>query len=135
MRQLFLRFGEANLDYIEKKSTDFLSNLIKIYREKSQKVHKLKSFVVPVSMTLLPYFIYSFLRSAMIDKKHMRKHVLIEYHRRELMKCPLSTFILFFAPEVYEVGFYWYGEADDKFVLPPKFSLVDFVPDKNRNPP
>lgn len=132
VRQLLLRFGESNLEYIQTRATDVLSSLLKIFRERSQKFHKITSFVMPPSMNYLPYYIYSFLKSVMIDKTKLRKLAVIEYYRRELFKCDPARFLLLLAPELYMIGHHWYGETADKFVIPPKSTLVDFVPDKNR---
>lgn len=81
-------------------------------------------------MILLPYLIFSFVKSMMVDKSKLRKHTLIEYYRREIMRWEPDKVVLFFAPEVYDLEYFIQNPSAETFVIPPKSSLVDFYPDK-----
>jgi Sec23/Sec24 helical domain len=126
IRQHLLRFGESNLDYVQKRCTEILGKMIKIYREHDQRVHKIKSFILPDSMRHYPFLLYSFLRSDLMDKSMLRKLTRIEYMRREYMHCSPSRLILEIAPSVYDLSFHITSEHTDKYIMPPRLSVSSY---------
>lgn len=101
--------------------------MIKIYRDKDQRVHKAKSFIVPDSMKYYPFLVYSFLNSELLNKKILRKLSSIEYLRRELMHESPVRFILEIAPLIYDLSYYTIADPSEKFILPPRLSTLEYI--------
>lgn len=121
VRNLLLRFGESNLTYVTEKSTDFLGRLLHYYREKSQKVIRANTFVMPEGMKFLPYYIYCFKSSELLQKGKFREFNKVEVMRRELMQCEPLQFMLRIIPQIYSMGYYFEPKdtETEEFTIPP----------------
>lgn len=133
VRNLLLRFGESNLEYVQTRVIEILSKLINLFREKDQRVHKMKSFVLPKSMKHLPYYVFCFIRSELLNQKIVRKLTHIETIRRKLMSCSPLNFLLEIAPVVYNLSYYNTSEPSDNFIIPPSQALLSLSADQQCN--
>lgn len=121
-RSLLQRFGDSNLGYIVERSTDVLGRLLHYYREKSVKVIRANTFVMPEGMRYLPYFVYCLKHSDLLSKGKIRDISKLEVQRRELTKCEPLQFILRLVPQLYSLEFYLHPLNTEDFVIPPTLS-------------
>lgn len=121
VRQLLLRYGESNLKYISEKLDEVIAKLLKLNREKSQKMVKLSTISVPDGMRYLPFFAYRFKNSILVSRVGNPRPCLVELERRELMRVTPTIFSLKICPLVYNLSFYLTHPdiPHDQFVLPP----------------
>lgn len=123
------RFGESNLGYVVSELKQHLADLIQIYKERSQKVHKLKSLVLGEGMRYLPFYLHCLLSAEVLCTRKHRDRLACEYSRRVLMNCSPIAFLNRIAPRIYSLGFYIEHEQLEALTVPdllsPDYSNVN----------
>lgn len=103
------RYSESNIPALIERNRETLSRILHTFRESATKVYKQKDMIVPVGMQYLPYFLFCLEASELFHQSSKSiggGSTLIndtEYIRREILRYDPQTFMLTFAPLVYNL--------------------------------
>jgi len=117
MRHLLQRHSSSNIAYASDRLTDTIARLIHSFREKSQKVIRNNTFLMPDALQYLPFYLHCFKQSELMSPNPIKDVNRVEYLRRELVRASVAQQLQMIAPTFYSLRYYRDCSAEE-LVLP-----------------
>lgn len=106
LRHLLQRHSSSKIGYANDRLLDTIARLIHSYREKSQKVIRNNTFLLPDSLQYLPFYLYCFKQSELMSPSPIKDVNRLEYVRREIVRANVAQQLLMIAPAIYSLKYY-----------------------------